>query len=210
MSRRISLYGVVAVRTRKIFHHKRGGYGADRTQMPVLALLFAGFLLGAVTGCFIGRGAEGSGGLTDYLTGHTDTGVSDFLRELVRSGQYHLIVLAAATSVAGVFVIPLVSAGRGYFLSCTAAALVASLPEHGAAAALIICGIPAVLTVPSLFLLELDGFALSARLRALSAGKSCLPVRNTLAHDLAVTVLSVILAALAQCLLIPFLLSCLI
>ena len=75
------------------------------------------------------------------------------------------------------------------------------------ATALILCGIPALLSVPTLFLLELDGFELSMRLRAVSAGRSYLPRTEDVPQDLVLSVLSVILAALAECLLVPSLLS---
>lgn len=179
-----------------------------RTQMPVLLLLLLCFLIGTVAGCMVGSGAQNlSGPIAGYVTETASFRLSDFLKNLLRVGQYHLFVLVAATSIAGTIAIPLISSFRGYFLSCAATALITALPEHGIPAALISCGISAVLTVPSLFLLELDGFALSMRLRAVSAGRSYYINADRIPYDLAVSALCLTTAAAAECLLVPLLLS---
>jgi len=182
----------------------------DRAQIdfPALALLFLCFLLGSVLGCFVGSGAEaGAVEITQMISESTPTGIWGFLRCLGTAGQYHMIVLLAATSVLGVFVIPATSFFRGYFLSCAAAAAIASLPEHGVAAAMISCGISAILTVPSLFLLELDGFGLSKRLRALSAGKSDHFNHGNIPYHLGITAICLLTAAAVDYALVPKLLS---
>lgn len=187
--------------------HRGIPLGPAHKSMPVLGMLLVCFLAGSLVGCIAGQGALSSAGITEQVTARAAADIRAFPGCLLRAGQYHLLVLAAATSTMGVFAIPLVSAFRGYFLSCAAAAVMVSLETHGIATALILCGVPALLSVPTLFLLELDGFELSMRLRAVSAGRSYLPRTEDVPQDLVLSVLSVILAALAECLLVPSLLS---
>jgi len=190
--------------------HKQNSYQTSRfrAQMPVLLLLLVCFLAGTVVGCLIGSGAYTlSGTLSGYVAEGVSLHISDFLKNLFRAGQYHFLVLIAATSIAGTIAIPLISFFRGYFLSCAATALIAALPEHGVLTALISCGISAILTVPSLFLLELDGYALSMRLRAVSSGRSYYIDTENIPYDLAVSALCLTTAAVAECLLVPMLLS---
>ena len=180
----------------------------DASDFPVLVLLFLSFLLGSLLGCFVGGGIDPNTGNVDQLiSGGNTSGIWGFLSSLCTVSQYHIIVLLAATSVLGVFVIPATSFFRGYFLSCTAAAAIAALPEHGIAAAWRSCGISAVITVPSLFLLELDGFGLSKRLRALSAGKSGHFSKGNVSYHLGIAVVCLLTAAAVDCILVPKLLA---
>lgn len=176
--------------------------------LPVLILLFFCFLLGSVLGCFVGSSVnEEATEIAGLISGNTSVHFSGFLHNFCTAGQYHMVALLAATSILGIFIIPLLSFLRGYFLSCTAAAVIVSLPEKGIAAALISCGINALLTVPSLFLLELDAFGLSMRLKALSSGKSYYFSNKNIPYHLGVCIVCIIVAAAAECTLIPFLLS---
>lgn len=182
----------------------------ERTQVnfPNLFLLFGCFLLGSVLGCFVGRGADASAqALSDMVAGNFVVGFSGFPGKLWTMGKYHVVTLLAATSVIGVFVIPMVSFFRGYFLSCAVAAVIAVMPEHRIATALITCGLGALLTVPSLFLLQLDGFSLSAKLRAASVGKSCYCSNRNLPYHLCVCAICILTAAAVECVLVPLLLS---
>lgn len=192
---------------KRIFKMHRS-HGCSRIDPPVrgpiLLLLFGAFLAGTVLGAYVGSHGEPIPEVVAaYIEGGANADLRGFFRELFSAGQYHFAVLFAATSTVGVFAIPLVSFLRGYFLSCTAAAIMAALPECGIAAALVLCGGSAVLTVPSLFLLELDSFELSRRLRAISTGHS-VPLRaESMPFDLALSALCILIAALAECLLVP-------
>lgn len=177
-----------------------------QTDLPVLILLVLCFLLGSVLGCAVGSGAEADE-VTHLLSGTRPSGLWGYLCCLYTVGRYHLVVLLAATSLLGVVVIPATLLFRGYFLSCAAAATIASLPEHGIAVALTACGISAVLTVPALFLLAMDGFGLSGRLRALSAGRSNRYSNEAVFSHLGISAVCLITAAAAEQLLVPTLLS---
>lgn len=182
----------------------------DRTvvDLPILALLFLCFLLGSVLGCFVGSGVESEAEeITQLISKSPNPGIIGYLRSLWLVSRYHIVVLLAATSLLGVLVIPLTAFLRGYFLTCAAAAVIAALPEHGVAAALISCGIGAVLTIPSLFLLELDGFALSKRLRALSAGKTDHFSNRNIPQHLGIAAVCLVTAAATDHVLVPWLLS---
>lgn len=186
------------------------GFRLDRNleDFPVLILLLLCFLSGSLLGCFVGGGIEsGTDEIAQMVSGGEVPGFWGFLHRLCTVSQYHVIVLLAATSVIGVFVIPVTSFFRGYFLSCAAAATIASLPEHGIAAAWVSCGINALLTVPSLFLLELDGFGLSKRLRALSAGKSCHFSKGNVSYHLGISAVCLLTASAVDCVLVPKLLA---
>ncbi len=174
---------------------------------PILLLLFGMFLAGTILGAYVGSHGEPIPEVVAaYINGGANADLRGFFRELFRAGQYHLAVLFAATSTVGVFAVPLISFFRGYFLSCTAAAIMVAAAEHGIAAAMVLCGISAVITVPSLFLLELDSFELSRRLRAVSMGHTVSRRTESLAYDLAFSALCVLIAALTECLFVPTLL----
>lgn len=183
---------------------------SSRTQvkLPVLILLLCCFLLGSVLGCIVGSGAETAAGeIHDLVSGNTNVSLSGFLRNLFKVSQYHIAVIASATSLIGIYVIPIISFLRGYFLSCAAAAVIASVPDNGFWIALISCGLSAVLTVPCLFQAELDGFELSMRLRAVSGGKSYYLNTDNVPYHMLVSVICLLGAAVAECILVPLLLS---
>lgn len=189
-----------------LFNHP---FQRERTQInfPVLFLLFCCFLLGSMLGCIVGRGANTSSEIEVALSGNITIGFSHFLGKLWTMGKYHIVTLLAATSVIGVFIIPLVSFFRGYFLSCTVAAVVAIMPEHRFLTALVVCGIGALITVPSLFLLELDGFSLSTRLRSISTGKSYYYPNGDFSYHIGICIICILTAAAVECVLVPLLLS---
>ena len=197
----------------KKYRLKRGRWPEIRAEQtgidfPILALLFLCFLLGSVLGCFVGSGVEEeTEEITKLISQSPDFGIIGYLHSLWQASRYHIVVLLAATSLIGVFVIPLTAFLRGYFLTCAAAAVITALPEHGILAALISCGIGALLTIPSLFLLQLDGFALSKRLRALSAGKSGHFSNQNIPQHMGIAVVCLITAAATDHMLIPWLLS---
>lgn len=178
------------------------------TELPTLLFLILCFLMGSVLGCFVGSGAvSGAEAITQLLSEDGIRSVIGYLHCLWTVGWYHLVVLLAATSLLGVFIIPATVFLRGYFLSCTAAATIAVLPEHGIITALIGCGISAVLTMPSLLLLSMDGYSLSKRLRALSMGRSSQYGNGNVLYHIGITAACLFTAAAADYALVPWLLS---
>lgn len=170
-------------------------------------LMLLCFLLGSVLGCFVGSAAEAETEVAGLLSETAAEGVLGFLSSLWTVGWYHLVIILAATSVLGIMMIPTTLFLRGYFLSCTVSATIAVLPEHGILAALISCGIGALLTIPGLFLLALDGFGLSRRLWALSAGRSSHFGGGNVSGHLGIAVMCLLAAAAADRVLVPWLLS---
>lgn len=128
-----------------------------------LLIISAAFIAGAVGGSLLGSGelsaAEG------VLPGDGSVYGSDSYFSLLFScAKYHLIVLLFSTSLAGVLLIPATLAFRGFALSCTAAFVASAYPEQGIALVLVVLGLPALLTVPSLFIVAYGGELFSARL----------------------------------------------
>ena len=132
----------------------------------ILAILCAAFLAGAVMGAFTSSAAAGEAAAAIGEDGQV-YGYDTFLEHLFGCAKYHVLVLLFATSVFGAVLIPAALAFRGFALACSAAGIAAAYPGRGVLLAAVALGLPAVLTVPALFLLAFDGFAFSARLSAL-------------------------------------------
>jgi UPF0716 family protein affecting phage T7 exclusion len=164
------------------------------------------FFIGSVAGCMVG-GFSPSGDLGSTLSGYVDTDrdIIGFFVTLWACSKYHLLILFLASSVAGVFFLPLLCVIRGYLLGCTAASLTAF--DGGWLLSLLVVGLPAVFTLPGFFLLCEDGMFTSRRLLVLSAGgaepRRSVPLYR---HCLVAAVL-LIIAALLQHFLIPGILT---
>lgn len=131
----------------------------------VAALVFAAafFLAGAFAGAFAGSSALPAG--EEILPGDGSIyGYGTFAGLLLSCSKYHLAVLIFSTSLLGVLFIPAVLAFRGFALACSTAWLASVYPERGAALALIILGLPSLLTVPALFVTAQWGELFALRL----------------------------------------------
>ncbi len=135
---------------------RRGG------GLLLLCILAIFFLAGSFAGA-----AAGSGGLGESAALPTDGGYSahgSYFSALASCAVCHLLVLLSSTSLAGGILIPAALAFRGFTLSCSAAYIAASDPAQGAAFALITLGLPALFSVPSLFLLSASCMEFTLRL----------------------------------------------
>lgn len=140
----------------------------------MLLLLCAAFLAGAAGGSLLGS-AE-SAAAEGVLPGDVSVyGADSYFSLLFSCAKYHLLVLLFSTSLAGVLLIPATLAFRGFALSCTAACVASAYPEQGTALVLVVLGLPALLTVPSLFVVAFGGELFSARLLSNYARRLCLP-----------------------------------
>lgn len=138
---------------------RRGG------ELIVLSLLAASFLAGAVAGALAGSEQLPAG--EQVLPGDGSIyGYDTYAGLLFSCARYHLLVLLFSTSLLGGLLIPATLAFRGFALSCSAAWMVEAYPEAGTALSLIVLGLPALLTVPSLFVTAHWGELFSMRLLA--------------------------------------------
>lgn len=131
-------------------------------------LTFIFFVLGAAAGSFAANGY-----LPELLSIDPAAVYAErsFTQLLFSCSKYHLLIVFGATSFIGVALIPATLALRGFALSCTAASVAASFPGNGALPVALILGLPALLTVPSLFVLASLGLDCSSRLLAFAGGR---------------------------------------
>ncbi len=131
----------------------------------MLSILAACFIAGAVAGALAGSGQLPAG--EEILPGDGSVyGYETYAGLLFNCARYHLFVLLFSTSLLGGLLIPATLAFRGFALSCSAAWMVEAYPEAGTALSLIVLGLPALLTVPSLFVTAHWGEMFSLRLLA--------------------------------------------
>lgn len=140
----------------------------DSPQQGIFLFLSLFFLFGAIVGALVGALSE-AGDLSDLMKA-LSTGAGDwnsFLRALWDATWFHLLVLVAGTSLLGLLFVPLLTAARGYLLSCTAAAVLQSYPWN---TVLVLLGIPALFEIPSFLVLAADAIRISRRLAAAAGG----------------------------------------
>ena len=165
----------------------------------MLLLLCAAFLAGAAGGSLLGS-AE-SAAAEGVLPGDGSVyGADGYFSLLFSCAKYHLLVLLFSTSLAGVLLIPATLAFRGFALSCTAACVASAYPEQGTA---LVLGLPALLTVPSLFVVAFGGELFSARLLS-NYARQPLPPRYRRGEDRALAAALMLFAAAAvECYAVP-------
>ena len=129
----------------------------------MLLVLAAGFLAGSAAGALAGSAAFD---LVPQLLAEDGSvyGGGSYAALLLDCSAAHLLTLLFSTSVIGVLLIPAAMAMRGFTLACSAAWLTAAWPGDGWALALAVLALPALFTVPSLFVTAQSGMAFSLRL----------------------------------------------
>ena len=167
----------------------------------MLLLLCAAFLAGAAGGSLLGSAESAAEGV---LPGDGSVyGADGYFSLLFSCAKYHLLVLLFSTSLAGVLLIPATLAFRGFALSCTAAYVASAYPEQGVALILVVLGLPALLTVPSLFVVAFGGELFSARLVSHYVRRP-IPPRYRRGEDRALAVAVMLFAAAAvECFAVP-------
>lgn len=168
---------------------RRGG------ELIVLSILAACFIAGAVAGALAGSGQLPAG--EEILPGDGSVyGYGTYAGLLFNCARYHLFVLLFSTSLLGGLLIPATLAFRGFALSCSAAWMVEAYPEAGTALSLIVLGLPALLTVPSLFVTAHWGEMFSLRLLA-GFTRRPLPAQRMSGDNRALAVVVMLFAAAA-------------
>ena len=129
----------------------------------MLLVLAAGFLAGSAAGALAGSAAFD---LVPQLLAEDGSvyGGGSYAALLLDCSAAHLLTLLFSTSVIGVLLIPAAMAMRGFTLACSAAWLAAAWPGDGWALALAVLALPALFTVPSLFVTAQSGMACALRL----------------------------------------------
>lgn len=104
-------------------------------------------------------------------------GVLSFLWESLR---WPLVALLFGFSALGLICLPVLSGMRGFVLTFSVGAFVEAYGPNGATAALLILGIPALMSVPAFFLLSAQSFSASCKLasRGSGQGKRDLPYQR--------------------------------
>jgi hypothetical protein len=167
------LYGVIIMKklsfSRLVKRPARGP--AAEGGNSVLIFISACFLAGAVAGAFLSLYISGdsiSGLVASYIESPEQP--AGFFKVFWDCAKFHLCVLFMAGSVFGVVIIPAIVFLRAYLLSCTTAAIIAVYPDSGWLLSLVILGIPALVSIPCLFVLSTDAFFASGRLLTMSMG----------------------------------------
>lgn len=169
-------------------------------------LLFISFIAGAVLGSLAGtRQIAVSAAEHILLDGGSIYGADGFFSLLFLCSRYHLLVLLFGTSLLGVVMIPAAFALRGFVLSCTAVSIASSYPNGGVALALVILGIPSLLTVPSLFVVGSHSLGFSSRLVSLYDRRPPTPSGGSAVTDLLLCAGALVLAAAIEYSVIPML-----
>lgn len=168
-------------------------------------LLSLSFLIGAVVGSYIGSFFNFDSTLNDFVDLST-LKTMGYFAVFFRFIRFHLAVILLATSFLGVALLPALSLIRGYAISATAATIISSYPRNGVVMALVILGIPAVLSLPCFFIMSVDGFTSSKRITSLLNGKAAIRTDKFLVHSLACLPF-LALGTLLEMKLVPYLIS---
>ena len=182
------------------------GLRSSVSPFPLLALPL---LLGLVSGSFIGLFSSVSSEAAPFLDSFNSGALSgDFFAALLHALRFVLLALLFSTSFAGVFVLPVLSALRGFLLGCSVAAAFHAEAFRGLLLAFFSFGIPALLGLPAFLVASEDGAALSLLLlRFLTRGERRISGRG---GDVPKHVLIVLLLCLVQALYSRFLLPLLV
>jgi len=125
------------------------------------------FLLGAAAGAFVGSFAGDTAFVPAVWTGGA-FGTSDYIKLFWDNIRFHLAAVFFATTFLGVFLLPALSALRGYFIGCTASALICG--GAGFFSPFLILGLPLLVCLPCFFIMATDAFHFSSCVLASSRG----------------------------------------
>jgi len=175
------------------------------SQTPRLILISACFLLGCLFGAYFGAhfpaaefAASTGFPILPPITFSTAATLS-FL-------SFHIIMFFLGTTYLGVFFIPITALLKGFVFSCESATIISTNNSRDVIMALILLGIPAILSVPTFIALGDNAFFRSGNLFALVRGdNSVFPQKSDPKILLAIPAL--LLGLLAQFELVPYVLS---
>lgn len=163
------------------------------------------FVLGAILGCLIGTSfpdsAKAAGNLIDFsLLG------KGFISGFLGFALFSFVAVFLGSSYLGLAFLPLLTGARGYILSCSAASIISSSGDSGLVMALILLGIPALISLPCFFLVAVDAAISSRRLGEISRGGYA-PPKNKLMLHFFMTLPFLALGTLLEMKLVPYLVS---
>ena len=164
-----------------------------------LLLLFLGVLSGGVVGSFDSAGRFAV--LSDFFA--LSAPPVGFWPALFQSGIWLLLLLFSATALLGVFLSPFVLFARCFVFSYGVSSLFSAASFRGLFRALLLCGIPAALSLPFLLSAAEDSFLLSSEIFSLLARRRR-PARDRAAaagHFLLALLAAVVSAAYSRFLL---------
>ena len=171
----------------------------------LILLFFAGALIGCAAGLYLPAGGLADGAAWGLLSPETQP--LSFPGALWNAGKFFLLLLFLSTSWLGVVLTPAAALLRGYFLSCSVAALYAAGFWKGLLCALAISGVPALFMIPCFLIACRDAFFASRRLMDLRFGRGRAAPRAPGARRAAAIAVLVVLNALYSAFLLPVLLA---
>ncbi len=168
-------------------------------------LLILSFSAGCLAGSLVGSFLKFDSSLNDFL-GITTLENSSAVTVFLHFSRFHLVAFLLGSSFLGIVFLPVLSCIRGYALSCTAATIISGYPNNGIIMAVIILGIPALISLPCFFTISIDGFMSSSRIFHLVRGNSAPRKDKLYARSLACLPFLAI-GTLIEIKLVPFLVS---
>lgn len=176
---------------------------------PQTGFVMFSFAAGAIIGAFVGAFSI-TEAIPALVAGHfAYAGTARSLAEILwNCGKFHLFSLLCASSLLGVAAIPAIAAVRGYLIACTAAAIYACYPDNGLLINFIVLGLPALISLPCLFIIASDSLTESGRLCAMALGSPAKTQKKVpiIRHSL-ISISFLTIAALTELTLVPALLS---
>ena len=172
-----------------------------------------GSVAGAAAAGFVDEGTK----LGDYFSAFLSfflTGANtrpDFFGALLDVFKYNLIAIALGFSILGIFLIPVLTAVRGFFLCFSISTIIRVVGTKGIGLTLAIFGANTLITIPCFFVLSVYSFTVSSFILRLSVLKNQKPAASPfnsrfLVHcGICLTVL--IVSALIECYVTPRLIS---
>ncbi len=162
------------------------------------------FLVGSVFGSLVGLPFSGVEPLLDgYIFSRADE-IGLFFA-FVWFIRFQFISFLMGTSFLGVTLIPLLVFLRGYILSCASAAIINSYPQNGIVMALIIVGLPSLLSIPCFFFVSTEAFFSSRKLLRMCSG--CFFRGRIRFKSFALSIPVLFLGTLAEAKLVPYIVS---
>ena len=145
----------------------------NSTKKNYLGLLACGalFLCGCIAGTVSAGCIDEGTMLNDYITGFLSIFTNDtspklsLFSSLANNFKYQLIALFLGFSVIGVFLLPILSAVRGFFLSFSVAAIIRLLGSKGILLTLALFGVNTLITVPCFYYIRLGILRFAVPLR---------------------------------------------
>jgi hypothetical protein len=182
----------------------RKTFGIKRQGGIVFFLLLVAFLLGSFIGAVLGVNSttESIKSIIEGITDRPEWSLG-LIESLWNCSKYIIAAIFLAGSVYGILLIPALCAVRGYFLGCSAASIISAVESGGWLLSFIVVGIPALITVPCLFVIGTDGLATSKRLIVLTKGSYSGGKSVDLARHTVICSVIILLAAIINEYLVP-------